>query len=126
MDDLLPDGSLSARDLAELGATLPEIAAELEISEREASELQGPVTPAQLRRIEHMTVARAVGMGESLPHVQAQQFMLANHMPDQYGRQAGQGNATLRVVVDRDWTKRERVTHEGEIALALLTPPTPA
>lgn len=125
MDDLLPDGSLSARDLAELGATLPEIAAELEISEREASQLMGEVTEAHKRRMEHTLVARGVGIGDSLPHVQALQIGLSAYMPETYGRQAQAGGGTLRVIVDSGYTLRAQLAPalEGE-RVPVLEPPS--
>lgn len=139
MDDLLPDGSLSARRLAELGATVEEIADELEISEREASERMGEVTPAQLRRMEHKHVARGIGrrariefregklvtLEEGLaPHVQAQQSVLGAYMPETYGRQAQAGAGTLRVIVDSGYTLRAQLEQplEGETVPVLLPP----
>jgi hypothetical protein len=124
---LLPDGEqldLSAADMAAQGATVDEIADKLGLSQAEAANQAGPITPAQLRRLEHVALQRGIGMGDSLPHVQAAQFMLVAHVPEQYGRAgAGQGSATLRVIVDRTWQLRAQAgqTIEGEVVPQLAS-----
>ena len=107
----------TASELAAQGATVDEIASQLGLSQADAANQAGPITPAQLRRLEHVMVSRAVGMGDSLPHIQAGQFVLSNRDPSQWGRQAaGQGSATLRVIVDRTWQLRAQAGQviEGE------------
>jgi hypothetical protein len=106
---------LTARELAEQGATAPEIAAILGIPEGEAAIAAGSVTRAQLQRVEQMTVARAIGIGPRgadgslAPHVQGAQFLLANHIPAQYGRQVGGAAPTMiQVMVDAQFRDRER------------------
>jgi hypothetical protein len=120
--DLSP--TLTARDMAEAGATVEEIARALDVSERQASLDAGPVTGAQLRRIEHMQLARAIGYRELAPHTQASQFLLAAHVPETYGRQAVAGEARIRVIVDRDWSRRAVEVSDGVIVPATLTPST--
>jgi len=110
----------TAADLAAQGATVSEIAAQLGITPLQAAQDAGPITPAQLRRIEQVAVDRAIGTDDNLPHVQAIQFMLANHLPAQYGRQAQAGSTTLRVIVDRSFKLRDAQVSEGE-----LVPPSP-
>ena len=107
--------------LAVAGHTVTEIAAQLGLSQAEAASAMGAITPAQLDRIEQVALARAVGIGDSLPHVQAAQFILANHRPAIYGRQAGQaGTTTLRVILDRDFKLRDaRRDLEGEVVTVL-------
>jgi hypothetical protein len=112
---LLGEPIVTAADLAAQGATVSEIAAQLGITPLQAAADAGPVTPAQIRRIEQVAVARAVGSGDSLPHVQAIQFMLANHLPAQYGRQAQAGSTTLRVIVDRGFKLRDAQVTDGEV-----------
>ena len=116
LDMPAPTGPTAA-ELAATGATVDEIARQLGLSQAEAANQAGPITPAQLRRIEHVTVARAIGNDVAVPHVQAAQFMLGAHVPEQYGRAGqGQGSATLRVIVDRTWQLRAQAGQviEGE------------
>lgn len=114
---------LAATELANQGLTVTEIAAQLRLSPAAVALQVDEITPAQLKRIAHVMVDRAVGVNDLAPHVQAAQFILANHLPEQYGRQAQQASATLRVIVDRDWTKRASLVHEGELVPVLPPPP---
>ena len=117
----LLDMPVTPAQLAESGHTVTEIAAQLGMSQAEAAAAMGSITPAQLDRIEQVALARAVGIGDSLPHVQAAQFLLGSHRPSVYGRQAGQaGTTTLRVILDRDFKLRDaRRDLEGEVVHVL-------
>lgn len=102
-------------EMANLGLTVNEIASALGLTQNAAALAAGPLTPAQLLRVEHVTLARAVGTDGLAPHIQAGQFLLQNHMPETYGKQNQGSNTTLRVIVDSGYTLRQAVTVEGEI-----------
>lgn len=122
----LREGPQKPREMASLGLTVNEIMSALGLPEHEASTAAGPLTPAQLLRVEHVTLARAVGTGGLAPHIQAGQFLLQNHMPETYGKQANNASATLRVIVDTGYTLRAGVTLEAEGPVqALAAPDTP-
>lgn len=117
----LLDMPIDPAALAAKGATVFEIADKLGLSQTEAAMAAGPVTAAQLSRIEQVLVARAVGIGDSLPHVQAAAQLLQAYKPETYGRQAAQqGSTTLRVVVDRTFATQRAQAIEGEIVAAPL------
>jgi hypothetical protein len=105
--------------MAELGYSAAEIAKYLgNVSEIDAARLAGAITPGQLRRLEHVMYGRAVGYEDLAPHIQAGQFILQNHLPDQYGRQAGT-QVAIKVVVDRDWSKRDAIDSETVSPVAI-------
>lgn len=108
MDTLTDLAPPTPRELAEAGATAPEIAAALGIPVADAALQAGPITPAQLRRVEQVALSRAIGHDGLAPHVQAAQFMLAAHAPDLYGRQAAGAAPALVVVVDSQFRERAR------------------
>lgn len=110
-------------DMAARGLTAREIAAQLGIDHAQAVQAIGEITPAQLARIAHTMVDRAIGSPDHLPHAQAAQYLLAAHVPEVYGRQAQQaGSATIRVIVDRSFTLRDAVTIDGETVPAIAAP----
>jgi hypothetical protein len=111
-------------DLAAAGLTAHEIASTLGIGHAAVVQALDGITPGQLRRIAQTVVDRAVGSDGLAPHVQAAQFILANHVPEQYGRQAVAGEARIRVIVDRDWSRRAVEVSDGVIVPATLTPST--
>lgn len=107
--------------MAELGYSAAEISKYLgNLSEIDASRLMGRITPGMLRRLEHVMFGRAVGHGDLAPHIQAGQFLLQNHMPETYGKQANNASATLRVIVDTGYTLRAGVTLDAEAPVLAL------
>ena len=116
-DPLAPRYTIAdqARDMAQQGYTDIEVAAELGITDREAGVLMGKVTLPQLRRIEQGTVRRAVGDGNLASHVQAARLLMEAGLPDEYGRQAAQGDMTLRVIVDRSGALRRAAMLESVV-----------
>ena len=113
----------SPAQLAAQGATIVEIAQQLGMSQVDVARVIGPITPAQLDRLEHVQVARGVGTAELAPHVQAAQMLLNAYRPETYGRQAQAGTGTLRVVIDGDWRIRDSRarTIEGELVPAIAS-----
>lgn len=113
----------TALSLAEQGNTLYEIAVEMGCTEAQAALQAGPITPAQINRVEQMLLSRAIGYGHLAPHVQAAQFMLNAHRPELYGR-AGQqqGSTTINVIVDRSGELRAKArVLEGTVVPVLAT-----
>ena len=126
-DPLAPRYTIAdqARDMANQGYSHLEIASELGISGAESAAMIGPVTPAQVRRIEQVNVTRAIGHGDLAPHAQAARLVLEAKLPGEYGRQAAQGDMTLRVIVDRSGALRRAAMLESVVEGELVTSETP-
>lgn len=134
MDDL-PDGELSAVDLARAGYGIDEIAAATKLSEIDiiaelAEHNIGIDTAAHKTRVEQRLYQRILGTPASAdspglaPHFQAAQMYLATHNSALYGRQlAGAGGVVFNITVDKRPARelREHPYIDGE----LLPTPTP-